>query len=42
MHPYIAYIIVSNPVNYKRRPDEPRAPSMGLLRKLWGHFTTCR
>jgi hypothetical protein len=42
MHPYIAYMILSNPVNYNHRPDEPRAPSTGLIRKLWGRLARWR
>ena len=33
MHPYIAYIILSNPANHHPRPDECCAPLRTVVRQ---------
>lgn len=38
MHPYIAYIILSNPSNHHPRPDECCAPVRMILRQAFGRL----
>jgi len=38
MHPYVAYIIMSNPANHHPRPDECCVPLRIVLRQAIGRL----
>jgi len=39
-HPYIAFIILSNPANHHRRPDEALIDVRAMIAAAWKRLTT--